>query len=169
MDILLILNAQNSYLKPSGSIYMGQKADILTVRLVDFLSGFKGMKIFFREKHAVEDKFFIGDLTHSIVNTEDFHIMEPLRKYADSVFDKTRYSAFYQTDFESFLKKQKVKDIGLIGVETHTSILFTAEELRNRNYEVTVIEPCTMSRDPFLSDYAISLMRNCLSVGITNG
>jgi nicotinamidase-related amidase len=154
---------------------MGDKAEILRIRLEDYLSGFNGLKVFFREKHAVEDDFFINDKTHSIVNTEDFHIIESLRKYSSwplptsIIFDKTRYSAFYNTGLDVFLKKEHVGKVIMAGIETHTSILFTAEELRNRGYEVTVIEPCTMSRDNFLADYAISLMKNCLSVGITNG
>jgi len=166
---LFIMNAQNSFFSPSGSVYMGDKAEILRIRLEDYLSGINGLKVFFREKHAVEDDFFISDKTHSIVNTEDFHIIESLRKYSSIIFDKTRYSAFYNTGLDVFLKKEHVEKVIMAGIETHTSILFTAEELRNRGYEVTVIEPCTMSRDNFLADFAISLMKNCLSVSITNG
>ena len=170
MDLLLIMNAQNSFLSEKGSVYMGEKADILKIRLADFLSSFKNPKVFIREKHATEDAFFVNDVTHSIATSEDFQIHESLRKYADKFYDKIRYSAFYgDVQLETFLKLQKVRTVGMVGVETHTSVLFTAEELRNRGYEVTLIEPCVMARDDYLHAYAITLMKNCLGVRIANG
>jgi nicotinamidase-related amidase len=128
------------------------------------------MKVFIREKHATEDNFFVNDITHSIATTEDFQVHESLRKYADKYYDKIRYSAFYgDNQLEALLKLQKVRTVGVVGVETHTSVLFTVEELRNRGYDVTVVEPCTMSRNDYLHSYAITLMKNCLGVRIDNG
>jgi nicotinamidase-related amidase len=169
MDILLVMNPQNSFLTETGSVYMGEKAEILKVRLADFLSSFNGLKLFFREKHALEDKFFINDTTHSVVNTSDFTISDQLKKYASEFWDKTRYSAFFETNLENFLGQKRARHVGIVGVETHTSVLFTAEELRNRGYEVSVIEPCVMSRDDYLHGYAITLMKNFLGVRIVNG
>ena len=169
MDIILVMNPQNSFFSPGGSVYMGEKAEILKTRLADFLSGFNKTKIFLREKHAEEDIFFMSDVTHSIANTEDFLICNELKKYANLVVDKTRYCALFNNNLESVLKQKNVKSIGIVGVETHTSILFTAEELRNRNYEVIVIEPCSASRDGYLHGYAITLMKHCLGVRITDG
>jgi nicotinamidase-related amidase len=169
MDILLVMNPQNSFLTVGGSVYMGEKAEILKVRLVDFLSGFNKPKLFFREKHALEDKFFINDVTHSVTNTSDFAISDSLKKHANEFWDKTRYSAFFDTNLENFLSQKRARHVGIIGVETHTSVLFTAEELRNRGYEVSVVEPCVMSRDDYLHGYAVSLMKNFLGVRIING
>lgn len=162
----MIMNPQNSWFSPIGGVYMGEKSEILKIRIADYLSGFPGKKLFFREKHSVEDKFFSCDKTHSIANTEEFKIEESLKSYADLFYDKTRYSGFFNTNLENFLKTEKINHVGLMGVETHTSILFTAEELRNQGYNVTVIEPCTMSRDDFMHGYAISLMVNFLGVHI---
>lgn len=166
MDVLLVINPQNSFLSSQGSVYMGEKAEILRTRLVDYLQGIQKPKIFIREKHAVEDTFFIGDRTHSIVTTEDFQIHDSLKKYVNIVCDKTRYDALYKTDLETTLIKMKAHTIGLVGLETHTSILFTVEGLRNRGYEVSLIEPCTMSRDDYLHGCAITIMRQYLSVRI---
>ena len=169
MDIILVMNAQNSFLSKNGSVYMGEKAETLKVRMVDYLSGYPRKKVFCVEKHAQGDSFFVNDKTHSIATTEDTVVPEPVKRYANYFFDKTRYSAFHNTDFEPFLKREGVLHAGIMGVETHTSVLFTAEELRNRGYEVTVIEPCTMSRDDFMHAYAITLMKNFLGVRVSNG
>jgi nicotinamidase-related amidase len=166
MDILLIMNPQNSFLAETGSVYMGEKAEILKIRLADYLSRFSGLKIFFREKHAMEDSFFSTDKTHSVVNTYDFGIPDSLKKYASEYWDKIRYNAFYNNDLESFLAQKRIKHIGILGVETHTSVLFTAESARNMGYEVSIIEACTMARDDYFHNSAISIMKNFLGVRI---
>lgn len=169
MDILLVMNPQNSFLSETGSVYMGEKAEILKIRLIDLLSRFTKKVIYFREKHAIEDQFFISDKTHSITNTNDFFICDSLKKYASEIIDKTRYNAFFETPLERTLLQLKVKHVGIVGVETHSSVLFTAEELRNRLYEVTVIEPCVVSRESYLHSSSITLMCHFLGVRITNG
>ena len=168
MDALLVMNPQNSFLSPNGSVYMGEKAEILKIRMVDFLKGFSKPRIFLREAHAREDTFFISDKTHSITNEMDFHICDEFKKYVDIVENKIRYSALYCTGLLNELDNLKARTIGIIGVETHTSVLFTAEELRNRGYEVIIIEPCVMSRDDYLHGYAITLMRHYLGVRIND-
>lgn len=166
MEILLVMCPQNSFFDSHGSIYLGEKAESLKIRLVDYLSDFPGKRVFFREKHAEADDFFINDKSHSLVNSFDFNVVEDLKKYAHVFYDKTRYSGFYGTNFEALLKKEKVTSVVITGVETQTSILFTVEELRNRNIEVSIIEPLIASRDDFLHDNALSLMVNYLGVKI---
>jgi nicotinamidase-related amidase len=168
MDVLLVMNPQNSFLDKTGSVYMGEKAEILKTRLADFLKDFSRPKIFFRELHRTEDSFFSADKTYSISTTNDSLVEESLKKYANIFMDKTRYSAVYETQLDAQLKQMGAQKIGIVGVETHTSVLFTAEKLRNMNYDVTVIEPCTMSRDEYLHGYAITLLQHYLGVQISN-
>lgn len=164
--MILVMNPQNSFLSKAGEVYMGERAEVLKVRLKDYLSGFSGKKVFFREKHSQQDSFFVNDKTHCLVTTKGFEVTEILKPYADIFYDKTRYNSFFKTGLDSFLKRQKVKSVKLAGVETHTSVLFTAEGLRNRGYDVTVIEPCCMSRDEHMHSYAIALMANFLGVKV---
>ena len=165
-DILLAMNLQNSFLDKAGTIYMGEKAEILKVRLVDYLATYKGKKLFFREIHAMQDNFFVNDKTHSVATTPDCVIHPMLKNLATTFMDHTRYDPFYKTDLDTHLKKEKVESVTLVGLETHTSVLFAAESLRNRGYAVTVIEPCCMSRGDYMHDYAVTLMANFLGVRI---
>lgn len=165
--MIIVMCAQNSFLNPQGSVYMGEKAEVLKVRLADYLSSYHGERVFFREKHGQEDTFFSNDKTHSIVNTFDYQVCESLRGFATLYFDKTRYSGLYETGFEDQLKRSHTRTAELVGLETHTSILFTAEELRNRGIEVTVIEPLTVARDDYMHSVAIALMANNLGVRIS--
>lgn len=164
MNALFFMNPQNSLLDERGSIYLGEKAEILKIRLKDYLKGFNGKKIYFREKHAQSDEFFVNEKTHSVVASFDFMVHESLKPFADLFCDKTRYNGFHNTGLDGMLKKEKVSSVVMVGLETHTSVLFTAEGLRNRGYEVTVVEPCVMARDDYMHFAAISLMKNFLGV-----
>ena len=166
MEALFLMCPQNSYFHPSGSVYMGEKAEVLKIRLFDYLARYGGMKIFFREKHVVADGFFVNDKTHSVVNTFDFLVLDEFKRYASVYYDKNRYSGFFDTGLDALVKKEKISSVVLMGVETHTSVLFTAEELRNRSIDVSVIEPLTASRDDFMHSTAISVMNNFLGVRI---
>lgn len=167
--VLLALNLQNSFLSKNGSLYMGEKAETLKIRLNTFLSGFSGKKIFVREVHGKEDTFFKSEKTHSIANTFDCEIHDSVKKYADFKDDKTCYNALYNTDIETLIKKQNTKDVFVVGVETHTSVLFTVDSLCNRGYNVSIVEPCVMSREDYLHGCAITIMRHFLGVRINNG
>ena len=162
--MIVVMCPQNGFFDRKGSVYMGDKAEILKIRLIDYLSNYTGKRVFFREKHAEEDTFFINDKTHLVANTFDFKICDCFKGFSDIFFDKTRYSGFFETGFESFLRQEHTQSITIIGVETHTSILFTAEELRNRGIDVELLEPLTASRDDFLHSSAITLMTNNLGV-----
>jgi nicotinamidase-related amidase len=164
MDLIAVMSPQNSFLDPKGSVYLGEKAEDLKVRLRDYLSTFSGPKIFFREAHTEADTFFVRDKTHSIVNTNDFFIEPSLKKFSTINCDITRYNAFYNTAFDTVLKRNKIKSVLVAGVETHTSVLFTAEELLNRGIEVFIIEPLLASRDEYFHNFAVSLMINQLGV-----
>jgi nicotinamidase-related amidase len=147
---------------------MGEKAETLKVRLVDYLSSYSGPVLFFVEVHAMEDAFFIGDKTHSIATTPDCLVHDIFKYRVKDIIPHTRYDVFFGTDLESLVKKQKITSVTLVGVETHTSILFTAESFRNRGYGVTVIEPCCMARDDYMHAGAISIMGSALGVRIGN-
>lgn len=164
---MVVMCPQNSFLDSKGSIYMGEKAEILKIRLIDYLSGYKGKKIFFREKHAESDFFFSNDRTHSVANTYDYKICDCFKGLADLFFDKIRYSGFFETGFEVWLKQNHVQSVILAGVETHTSILYTSEELRNRRISVTVLEPLLASREEYMHSAAVSMMTNNLGVKVS--
>lgn len=166
MELLIVMCPQNSFFDPQGSVYMGEKAETLKIRLEDYLIHYTGKKVFFREKHGEADDFFSNDKTHSIVNSHDFNVYEGFKRYADIFYDKTRYSGIHNTGFEVLLKKEKISSVIIIGVETHTSVLFTAEEIRNRNIDVSIIEPLLASRDDFMHNNAITLMTNYLGVRV---
>lgn len=168
-EIVVACGLQNAYLHPEGSKYMGEKAKVMDIRLKSYFKSTKNsttMVYIIREVHQPDDKFFSNEKTSSTVGTKDIHVPEFYQSYAKILINSCRYNGLYSTLLESEIYKLKPEKIILIGFETHTHILFTAEEFRNRDYNVEVIEPLVASHDNYLHATGITLMKNFLSVDI---
>lgn len=167
-DLIIGMGLQRAYLHPTGCKYIGDSADTLKSRLEDFLdSEGDGKRIVFtREIHQINDEFFKGERSNSIVGSLDIEIIESLKRFPKLLVNVCRYNALYMTPLDSELKKYKPSNIILVGVETHTNILFTAEELRNRNYNVVVVEALTSSKDSYMHASGINILSNTLSTFI---
>ena len=168
-DAVIVCGMQRAYFHKSGSMYFGDKSEILKIRLQDFLreKNSSGAAIFFiREVHQVNDKFFQNTKTYGLVGTEDIKIPEVFKPFAKLVINTARYSGFYRTALDSELNKIQPYKVHLVGMETHTTVLFTAEDLKNRDYDVVVHEPLVCSEDDFMHSLGINILSNVLSVEI---
>ena len=166
---LLAFGLQKAYLHPRGNRYLGDKADIYKFRILDYFKSLNlnDIKVYYiREVHQVNDSFYSSTKTHSIAGTKDVEIPEEFMPYAKFIVNTNRYNAFYKTALESELYKLKPEKIYMLGFETHTNILFTAEDLRNREYNVKLLEPLVTAEDDYMHATALSMMVNFLSVSI---
>jgi nicotinamidase-related amidase len=167
--VVLAFCLQKSYFSPKGSCFLGDKADILKTRIVDYLktSKEKDSTIYLiREVHSSYDKFFCSTKTHSVVGSYDTEIPEAFKPFTKIIINTSTYNALYKTVLESELNKIKPDKISMVGLQTHTNIMFTAEELRNRGYKISLIEPLASSEDDYLHGLGITILKNFLSVDI---
>jgi len=168
-NIVVACGLQKSYLDPQGTCYLGDRVQGMEVRWLEFLkeSKSKGYKIFFtREIHNNDDGFYKGLRTHSMVGTLDVDIPEKFKPFIDYIINTNRFSAFYETALGSEIYKLKPKEVIIVGVETHTNVLFTVEEFRNRGYDVSVIEHLTLASDDYLHAIGVTILGDILSVNI---
>jgi len=168
MDVVIGLSLQKSYFNKDGAQYIGESAETLKIRLKEYfnLIDNKHLIYFTREVHQTSDSFYRGTRSHSIVGSSDIEIVESFKPYPKFMINISRYNAFYLSPLESELRKIDAKRVYLLGVETHTNVLFTAEEFRNRGYEVTVYEPLVASQDAYMHAAGINLLSNVLSVDV---
>ena len=78
---LLAFGLQKSYLHPQGSRYLGAKAEIYKVRILDYFRSLNrnDIKVYLiREVHQVNDKFYSRTKTHSVAGTKDVEIPEDI-------------------------------------------------------------------------------------------
>ena len=76
-------------------------------------------------------------------------LIKPLADLAQlgATITKPHFDAFFQTVLLRSLKKWKVEDIFLAGVETDVCILRTAQTPALRGYKTTILKDCVASSD----------------------
>ncbi|EKQ57501.1 MULTISPECIES: isochorismatase family cysteine hydrolase [unclassified Clostridium] len=67
----------------------------------------------------------------------------PLKE--DLIINKCRFTAFYNTNLESYLYENKIEHIYLAGYATDVCIRFTAVDAYNRDILVSVLKDCVLS------------------------
>jgi isochorismate hydrolase len=66
---------------------------------------------------------------------------------SEAVIRKTRYNAFYKTELEEILKKEKIKSVIITGVMTHLCCETTAREAFTRDFEVFFVVDATATQN----------------------
>ena len=87
MDVVVACGIQHAYFGKTGTRYLGDKADILKVRVGSFLAEerARGSVVFAaREVHQPNDPFYRQMKSHSVVGTEDIEIPEAFKPYISS-------------------------------------------------------------------------------------
>jgi len=101
----------------------------------------QGMVIFYLcDAHDRNDKEFIKWPPHAIMGTKGAEIIEELEPHfpEDLTIVKKRYSGFFKTSLDRYLKSFKIKKIYITGILTNVCVLFTAVEASIRDYEVAI-------------------------------
>ncbi len=168
-NAVIACGIQRAYLHSKGGAYLGARAEVLKTRLLEY---FKSLDLnthvvfCLREVHQSNDAFYRGSKSCALVGSEDIEVMETFKPFVKFIVNTSRFSGFYRTPLESELHKVKPQKVYVVGVQTHTNILFTCEGLRNRNYDVSVYEPLTTSEDDYLHAIGINLLSNALTVHV---
>lgn len=170
---LLIIDLQNDFVKPGGVLY-SRGIEKVIPKIVSLVETFKKEKlpiITTMDWHAAHDPEFEKWPPHCVENTEGATLVKELSnslKWYEMHYTikKRRYSAFFGTEFDELLKRLDVEEIHVVGVATNICVLFTVEELCNREYKVILHENGTASYDEELHKSALREMKEVLGVEI---
>lgn len=91
----------------------------------------------------------LGQTIEEIKNIHDFKIME-----------KTTFSIVKTDEINKEIKKLKVKNIILFGIETHICVLQSTLDLIQKGYNVFLLKDCCASRNEDNHLTALNLMEN---------
>lgn len=95
-----------------------------------------------QDTHTPDDEEFKMFPPHCVAGTLEHQLVRELWGLPDKIFQKRRFSGFFETQLEEFLRRlggpQHVL-VRMLGVCTDICVLYTTEELRNRGYEVEVL------------------------------
>lgn len=126
--------------------------------------------IYVCDNHEKDDKEFDMFLPHCIASTEGSQIIGDLEvKDEDKIINKRRYSSFFGTDLDIYLREKKVDEIYLVGVCTNICVLYTAADARNLGYKVNIYKDGVASFDEEAHNFSLKEMENTLGCKIING
>lgn len=101
------------------------------------------------------------DVTLDRIDPDLLHVLPQLTQLAPAapVLDKTGYSVFSTTEFDSLLQKRRVESLVLSGVETDVCILSTALVAVDRGLRVIIVNDAVTSSSSQGHTAALEIMR----------
>ena len=171
--MLLVIDMLNDFMHSEGKLNCGEDAEKTIPFVVAKVNEFVNKKypvVLVKDAHIIDDKEFERFPAHCIKETWGAEVIEELDflEVYSKVYciEKQRYSAFYNTNLHEILESEKPEEIYIVGVCTNICVLYTAEELCNRDYKVFVYREGVASFDPQAHEFALQQMENVLGVEI---
>lgn len=171
--MLLVIDVLNDFVHSEGKLNCGEDAEKIIPFIVEKVNDFVQEKhpiILVKDAHIIDDMEFARFPAHCIKETWGAEVIEDLTflELYPKVYciEKQRYSAFYNTNLDEILEVEKPEEIYITGVCSNICVLYTVEELCNRDYKVFVYKDGVASFDPQAHEFALQQMENVLGAEI---
>jgi nicotinamidase-related amidase len=102
--------------------------------------------IFITDSHRDDDHEFRYWPAHAVSNTWGGQVISDLQPLGgEYIIHKRRYSAFFGTDLDTYLRELGVRKLYLTGVLTNICVYATALDAAMRNYDIAVFKDAVAS------------------------
>jgi nicotinamidase/pyrazinamidase len=170
-QVLLVVDMLKGFCEEGRPLYCGPgvKAVIPFIRkLIEGANERGETVIFISDSHDPQDLEFQRFPPHCIAGSEEAEVIDELRGLARSeiVIPKKRYSGFFGTNLEQVLAGLRPELVEVVGVCTNICVLYTVEELRNRDYPVRVYRRGVTSFDAGAHLFALQQMETVLGAEV---
>ncbi|MDY0235281.1 MAG: isochorismatase family cysteine hydrolase [Gudongella sp.] len=170
MKALLVIDMLKDFIEKDGALETGPTGRDIIPFIKEKIQEFRKSGypvIYLCDSHETNDKEFDMFPPHCVKDTEGSKIIDDLEVLdEDKIIRKRRYSAFYGTDLDLFLRENNVNEIYLVGVCTNICVLYTAADARNISYKVNVFKDGVASFDQEAHKFALKEMENTLGCNI---
>lgn len=170
MKALLIIDMLKDFIHKDGALTTGPAGEEIIGFIKNKTKEFRDKKypiIYICDNHEEDDKEFDMFLPHCIAKTKGSEIIEQLEvKDGDKIINKRRYSSFFGTDLDLYLREKGVDEIYLVGVCTNICVLYTAADARNLAYKVNIYKDGVASFDEEAHKFALKEAGNTLGCKI---
>lgn len=156
---LLVIDMQNDFVKPGAPMCVPMATEAVSniSKLINSCRE-KGATIIYTAHVHGKDRSDMGlmsdfwppidsqeALVDNTLGTEIYPIIAPQEE--DIVIKKHRYSAFYNTDLDSYLKNKEIDTLIITGTVTNMCCDSTARDAQFRNYKVIFVSDATGTMD----------------------
>lgn len=145
---LLIIDMLNDFIEDTGALVVPGAKRIIP-RIIQILEDARQQGIpviYVTDSHREDDHEFRYWPAHAISDTWGGEVIEELEPASgDFIVPKRRYSAFFGTDLDNYLRELGIKKLYLAGVLTNICVYATALDASMRNYGVAVFKDAVAS------------------------
>ncbi len=172
--VLLVVDMLNDFIRRDGALYCGESAEAIVPFVEGKVKEFVSLGlpvIFIIDAHDPQDLEFKRFPPHCIYGSEGSEVIKELKSLVEEYsfairVPKSRFSGFFRTNLNAILKDLDPKKIEVVGVCTHICVLYTVEELCNRDYEVVVHKSGVASFDQEAHSWALRQMEEVLGASV---
>ncbi|MCL4439584.1 MAG: cysteine hydrolase [Firmicutes bacterium] len=172
--VLLVVDMLNDFVKKDGALYCGEDADNIVPFVKDKVREFvaAGLPvILIMDAHDPEDLEFTKFPRHCVYGTAGAEVIDELKKLLEEYsfaikVPKNRYSGFYRTSLNAIMSDLRPEIVEVVGLCTNICVLYTVEELCNRDYSVLVYSGGVASFDREGHLWALKQMKEILGAEV---
>ncbi len=170
MRALFVIDMLKDFLNPDGALYCGdpsRKVIPFVKQKIEEFHNSGDLVIFICDSHDPDDLEFKVFPKHCVTGTKGAEIIDELPvEESDILIKKKRYSAFYGTNLDRFLKELKINEAHVVGVCTSICVMDTVGDLRNRDLSVIVYKKGVADFDPEAHEFALRRMEKTYAAKI---
>ncbi len=171
--LLIVIDMLNDFIEPDGALPCGKAGEKIVNFVAEKAKEFTGNNesvIFVMDSHDEDDLEFNRFPPHCVKGSRGADLIRELEGLGDKSVTykiyKSRYSGFYGTDLDQLLRELQPAEIHIVGVCTNICVLYTVEELCNRDYETIVYKKGVASFDEDAHLWALKQMENVLGAKV---
>jgi ureidoacrylate peracid hydrolase len=144
---LLVVDMVNDYLDPKGAMAAADVASVIDAnrRLAEAARKAGVLIVWIRPGHIdASDALFRKRIVHAIDGTWGAELHPDLGVVqGERVLSKRRYSAFFQTDLDLFLREHGIRRVVVTGVALNICVRSTVHDAFYNGYQVVVAQDAT--------------------------
>ncbi|MCG8401060.1 MAG: cysteine hydrolase [Firmicutes bacterium] len=172
--MLLVVDMLNDFIREDGALYCGPAAANIVSQVAGLVREFRSRSepiVFIMDAHEPDDMEFNRFPAHCVKGTPGAEIISELAPFSAAgagvvKVAKNRYSGFFNTGLEDLLRRFAPQEVHVVGVCTNICVLYTVEELCNRDYRVTVHRDAVAGFDEQAHRWALQQMETVLGAQI---
>ena len=168
---LIVVDMLVGFLEEGRPLDCGETARAIVPFVVDKAREFTDRGdpvIFVADHHDPDDAEFERFPSHCVAGSEEAEVVPELKPFLEERFlvRKTRFSGFFGTHLVDLLAEIKPEVVEVVGVCTNICVLYTVEELRNRDYPTIVHRDGVASFDGQAHEFALGQMETVLGAEV---
>lgn len=148
---VLVVDVLNDFVEPDGAMYLpGGEELIPPVNALTAAARDAGAAVvFLNARYQQGDRLFDKRTPHCLIGTRGAELPDAVKVGEDDhIITKRRYSGFFATDLDLWLREHEITRVVLCGLVTNICVRSTAHDAFFLGYDVTVAEDACRATGP---------------------